>query len=133
MALMENLGSFGPVFITIAMVLFAFTTLLGNLYYVDKSIVHLYGKMPERKFVILYYISASLVIFIGAVLDASLLWNVADVFMGLMTIINMPVIIILSKYAIMALKDYEKQRKEGKDPVFYAKNIDLPIDVECWK
>ena len=133
MALLENLGSFGPVFITVAMMLFAFTTLLGNLFYVDKSIVHLWGRVPGRKFMIAYYIVASLVIFVGAILDASLLWNIADVTMGLMTIINMPVIIILSKYAVMALKDYEKQRKEGKDPVFYAKNIDFPCDVECWK
>ena len=133
MAVQSNLGLFGPVFITIAMVIFAFTTLLGNLFYVDKSIVHLYGKVPDRKYMIAYYIVASLVIFSGAVLDASLLWNIADVTMGLMTIINMPVIIMLSKYVVMALKDYEKQRKEGKDPVFYAENINLPCDVECWK
>jgi len=53
--------------------------------------------------------------------------------MGAMTIINMPVILYLSKYAIRALKDYEKQRKEGKEPVFRAKDINLPYEVDYWK
>ena len=52
--------------------------------------------------------------------------------MGGMAIINMPVIIILSKYAFRALKDYDKQRKEGKEPVFKAKDIDLPHKVDYW-
>jgi len=52
--------------------------------------------------------------------------------MGGMTIINIPVILILSKYALRALKDYEKQRKEGKTPIFHAKNIDLPHKVDYW-
>ena len=56
-----------------------------------------------------------------------------DVTMGLMTLINIPVILILSKYAFRAINDYEKQRKEGKEPVFYAKNIGLPHDVDCWR
>jgi len=58
--------------------------------------------------------------------------NLADVLMGGMTLINMPVIFILSKYAIRALKDYEKQRCEGRTPVFHAKDIDLPHEVDCW-
>ena len=50
-----------------------------------------------------------------------------------MTLINMPVIIILSRYAVRALNDYDHQRKQGKKPVFLAKNIDLPQEVDCWK
>ena len=57
----------------------------------------------------------------------------ADVTMGLMTLINIPVILILGKYAFRAIKDYEKQKKEGKEPVFYAKNIGLPHNVDCWR
>ena len=52
--------------------------------------------------------------------------------MGFMTLINMPVILIMSKYVIRALNDYKKQRKEGKDPVFHAKDIDLPHEVDYW-
>ena len=132
-ALSSTLGAFGPVFITVAMILFAFTTLLGNLYYVDKCIIFIMGKVPGKVFMNIYYIIASLVIFVGAGLSADLLWNIADVTMGGMTIINMPVILILGKYAFRALKDYDEQRKAGKTPVFKAKNINLPHEVDYWK
>lgn len=133
LALSSTLGKFGPIFITVAMILFAFTTLLGNLYYVDKCIIFIMGKIPSQKFMRVYYIIASLVIFVGAGLSADLLWNIADITMGGMTIINMPVILFLGKYAFRALKDYDKQRKQGKTPVFKAKNIGLPHDVDYWK
>lgn len=126
------LGGFGPIFITVAMILFAFTTLLGNLYYVDQCVYFILGKKPEKKIANAYHIIAAAVIFLGAVLSADLLWNIADVTMGLMTLINMPVIIILSKYAIAALNDYDKQRKSGKSPVFKAKNINLPYKTDWW-
>lgn len=131
-ALSEALGSFGPVFITIAMIFFAFTTLLGNLYYVDKCLIYVIGKKLSKKFMHIYHIIAAIVIFIGAGLSADLLWNIADVTMGGMTLINMPVIIILSKYAFKALKDYEKKRKEGKEPSFRAKDIGLPHKTDYW-
>ena len=131
-SLKESLGAFGPIFITVAMILFAFTTLIGNLFYVDKCIYHICGKKPGKVFMSIYYIVASLVIFVGAGLSADLLWGIADVTMGAMTIINMPVILYLGKYAYKALKDYEKQRKDGVEPVFKAKNIDLPHKTDYW-
>lgn len=131
-ALTKTLGSFGPIFITIAMILFAFTTLIGNLFYVDKCIFHIFGKKPGKVFMSIYYIIASVVIFVGAGLNADLLWGIADITMGGMTLINMPVIIFLGKYAFRALKDYEKQREDGIEPVFKAKNIDLPHKTDYW-
>ena len=131
-ALTQTLGKFGPIFITIAMILFAFTTLIGNLYYVDKCIFHIYGKMPSKAFMNIYYIVASAIIFIGAGLSADLLWGIADVTMGAMTIINMPVILLLGKYAYRALRDYEAQRKAGKEPIFKSKYIDLPDKTDFW-
>lgn len=132
LSLRETLGAFGPVFITTAMILFAFTTLLGNLFYVDKCLIFIMGKEPSKTFMHVYHVIASLVILLGSGLSADFLWNVADVAMGGMTLINMPVILILGKYAFRALSDYEKQRKEGKEPVFHAKNIDLPHKVDYW-
>lgn len=131
-SLTETLGAFGPIFITIAMILFAFTTLIGNLFYVDKCIVHIFGKMPGKAFMTIYYIVASAIIFIGAGLSADLLWGIADLTMGGMALINMPVILYLGKYAFRALKDYEKQRKDGVEPVFKAKNIALPHKTDYW-
>ncbi len=131
-ALSENLGAFGPIFITVAMILFAFTTLLGNLFYADKCLIFILGKVPGKTFMRVYHIIASLIILVGAGLSADFLWNIADITMGGMTIINIPVIFILSKYALRALKDYEKQRKEGKEPIFHARDIGLPDKVDYW-
>lgn len=132
-SLTATLGGFGPIFITVAMILFAFTTLLGNLYYVDQCLIHILGRVPKKAFWRSYYVIASVLIFVGAGLSADLLWNIADVTMGLMALINIPVILFLGKYAFRALKDYEKQRKEGKAPEFHAKDIGLPHETEYWK
>lgn len=133
LSLRETLGDFGPIFITVAMILFAFTTLLGNLYYVDQCLAYINKKIPSKTFMTIYKVIASLVILLGAGLNADLLWGIADIFMGGMTLINLPVIIILGKYPLRALADYEKQRKEGAEPVFRAKDIDLPVEVDYWK
>ncbi len=132
-AIKATLGEFGPIFITAAMILFAFTTLLGNLFYVDKAFCYLLGKNPSKTFNTVYYIVASLVILFGAVLNADLLWGIADITMGGMTLINMPVIIYLGKYAVRALNDFTSQKKLGKEPIFYTKNIDLPHKVDYWQ
>lgn len=131
-ALTETLGTFGPIFITAAMILFAFTTLLGNLYYVDSAFAYIFKREPGKIFRTVYRIVASAVILLGAGLSADLLWGIADVTMGAMTLINIPVIVILGKYAFRAVSDYEKQRRAGKDPVFRAKDIGLPHKVDYW-
>ena len=132
-AMAHTLGAFGPIFLTVSMILFAFTTLLGNLFYVDKTFFFLFKKEPSKKFMYVYYVVASLLILVGAGLSADLLWGIADVTMGGMTLINIPVIFILSKYAIAALNDYTKQRKQGKTPKFVAKDINLPHETDYWK
>jgi AGCS family alanine or glycine:cation symporter len=131
-ALSATLGDAGSIFITVSMILFAFTTLLGNLFYVDKTINYLLGKEPTKRFRYACYVVASLVIFVGAGLSADLLWGIADILMGGMTIINMPVILYLGKYALRTLKDYERQLKTGKPITFQTKDIDLPHETDYW-
>ncbi|MBE6929894.1 MAG: alanine:cation symporter family protein [Ruminococcaceae bacterium] len=131
-AFKASLGSAGPIFVTAAMILFAFTTLLGNLYYVDRTIIYLLGKEPGNVFRNTSYVIASLAIFVGAGLSADLLWDIADVLMGGMTIINMPVILYLGKYAFRTLKDYEKQIKSGGVAVFHKRDINLPHETDYW-
>ncbi len=131
-SLQATLGDAGPIFITVAMVLFAFTTLIGNLFYVDKAFNHILGKEPSKKFKTTYYLIASALILAGAVLEANTLWSISDILMACMTLINMPVIVILSKYAFKALEDYIAQRRQGKDPVFKAKNIGISQRTDYW-
>lgn len=132
-AMQAALGNFGPIFITVAMVLFAFTTLIGNLYYVNQAFSHILGHLPSRKFNYVYYTVASLLIFLGAGLSADILWGIADITMGLMTVINMPVIIILGGRAFRALKDYRRQKKEGRTPTFRAKDIGIDEKLDYWQ
>ena len=116
MALQAQFGAAGPIFITAAMVLFAFTTLIGNLYYVDNCLNYIVGKIPAKEFMVLFRIDAVVLIFIGAGMEINMVWNLADVLMGVMALINLPVIVILAKPALAALRDYTRQRKEGKNP-----------------
>ncbi len=132
-AMQSTLGAFGPIFITVSMILFAFTTLLGNLYYVNQAFSHIFGHVPSKKFNYVYYVVASAVIFLGAGLSADLLWNIADITMGLMAIINMPVIIVLGKYAFRALKNYTAQEKRGEIPTFHSSDIGINEELDYWK
>lgn len=133
LSVQSALGDVGPLIITVAMSLFGFTTLIGNMYYVDKCVVYIISKEPCKKFSVILRIIQSSLTFIGAILSADLLWNIADFTMGMMIIINVPVITYLCKYAFRALDDYEKQKKQGLNPVFKSENINLPFKVDYWK
>lgn len=135
-ALSSFLGTaFGPVFLTFAMVLFAFTTLIGNLYYVDTGLKFLHhNRMPGRTFMILFRILCAAVIFMGALVPMDAAWALADITMGLMALINIPVCLYLGGAAFRATKDYERQRKAKKDPVFHAAEIGMdPEQLDYWK
>ena len=131
-ALSASFGQLGPIFITVAMVLFAFTTLIGNLYYVDNALAYLLKKVPSKQFMTAFRAVAVLLIFVGAGLEIDLVWNLADVLMGIMVMINIPVIILLSRPALAALKDYSAQRKMGRNPVFKAASIHLRDKTDYW-
>jgi len=114
------LGSFGPIFIAVAVCLFAFTTLLGNYYYTEGCLRFIMKKEPGKVFMVIYRLCATALVFAGAVISAGLAWDTADLLQALMVIINIPVIIILAKPAIAALRDYEWQRRKGKLPAYRA-------------
>lgn len=127
-------GNFGIVFITIALTLFAFTTLIGNLYYVDTCLAYINKKMPSKAFMTTYRIIATLLILIGAAMEMDLAWNVADFLMGIMCIINIPTIMILGNQAIKALHDYKAQKEQGKNPEFVASSIGIDsTKLDYWK
>ena len=131
-AVAGSLGGFGSVFITIALFLFAFTTLIGNFYYAEMGLRYICDKTPEKVLLAVFRMAAVLVVCVGATMDFSVVWDTADVLMGLMALINIPVIILLSKPAVRCLMDYQKQRQEGKNPVFKAKNINLETKTDFW-
>ena len=127
-------GGFGNVFVTFAMVLFAFTTLLGNLYYCDNCLTFIMKKEPSKNFMIGYRVLAAAIIFLGSGLSMGFAWDFSDLMMALMCLINLPCCFVLGKVAMDACKDYETQRKSGKDPVFLAKDIGLDdSELTYWK
>ena len=120
-SIQKSLGSFGTVFLAVAVSLFAFTTLLGNYYYTEGCLRFILKKKPGNTFMLIFRLCATALVFLGAIISAGLAWDTADLLQALMVIINVPVIVILAKPAVDALKDYEAQRKAGKDPVYHAK------------
>ena len=132
-SLQESLGSFGPVFITVAMVFFAFTTLLGNCFYCDNLLIYIHKKQPEKAFMKGFRLVSALAIFLGAGMEMSLLWDLSDVLMGVMALINIPVILILSGIAFKVIQDYEAQLKQGINPVFKSADIGLRQKTDFWR
>lgn len=131
-ALSSNFGSFGAYFITFSLLLFAFTTLLGNLFYCEGCINYIANRTVSKKAMNIFRVFACIVVFVGSTLDFGLVWNLADVLMGIMALINLPVIVALGKTALAAMNDYIRQRKEGKDPVFKASSIGLKEKTDFW-
>ena len=126
------LGGFGPIFMVVAVCLFAFTTLLGNYYYTEGCLRFIMKKEPSKTFMLIFRLCATALVFIGAVISAGLAWDTADLLQATMVIINVPVIIILFKPALNCLKDYEKQRKEGKNPMYHAEANGV-TGTDFWK
>lgn len=129
-ALSEHIGSWASGSLAIMILLFAFSTLIGNYYYGETNI----GFLKSKKSVLMLYRFCVLgMIVFGSVAKVQLVWDLADVFMGLMVVVNLVAILFLSKVAFAALHDYKQQRRAGKDPVFYKDSIKGLDKVECWE
>lgn len=130
-ALSSQIGNFGSIFIAICVLLFAFSSIVGNYYYGESNIEFLSTK---KIYLVLYRILVALMVFFGAIANLDIVWNLADVFMALMAIINLIAIALLGKFAFKALDDYVSQKKAGiKDPVFKASSIPELKNVDEWK
>ena len=117
----QSLGSFGPIF----MCLFAFTTLIGNYYYCEGCLKYILKRDPSKAGMTVFRVLASVIVFVGATVSAGLAWDTADMLQATMVIINVPVILILGNKGVAVLKDYMRQRSEGKDPQFHAADIGI--------
>lgn len=121
-------GDVGILFITIAIFFFAFTSLVGNYYYTESNLLFIKN---NKTLLNAFRITCLIAIFLGAQADFSTVWNLADVLMGFMSIVNIFAIVLLGNIAVNALRNYDKQREEGINPVFKGKNIGL-TDLDTW-
>ena len=131
-AMQENLGSIGPVFLAVAMSLFAFTTLIGNYSYCEGCLRFIANKAVGKGGIITFRVFATIIVFLGAIAEAGTVWNLADMCQGLMVITNLPSILILGGVAMKCLADYQRQKAEGKNPKFLARNIGLKEKTDFW-
>lgn len=114
----------GGIIISIAMFFFAFTTLMAYYYYAETNLVYLFGKgKMERVLIWLLRVGLVTMVFVGSLYEASVIWAIGDTGVGAMAWINVIAILLLSPKAFKALKSYERQKKEGKDPVFNPEEI----------
>ena len=123
------------VFISLALFLFAFTTLVGNFYYAEVNFRFLLRNIKlEQWMLTAFRLVAAALVFCGALLKFEVAWSLGDILMGLMALINLPVIVILGRIAVRCANDYTAQRKEGLDPKFTASSIGLdPSELDYWQ
>ncbi len=113
----------GAYFVAIALFFFAFTTIIAYYYIAETNISYLTRKFESPIYYHLLKIVMIIVLIYGAVNQANLAWGIGDLGVGLMAWFNIIAIVFLQKPALKALKDYEKQKKEGKDPIFFPEEI----------
>ncbi len=118
MAVETVLPGFGPGFVSIAIFFFAFTTLMAYYYIAETTLVYLSGKRELPWLKTTLKVVMLLMIFIGSVKSASMMWALGDIGFGSMAWLSLLAILLLTKPTLKVLKDYETQRKAGKDPVF---------------
>ncbi|ERT65668.1 hypothetical protein HMPREF0202_02765 [Cetobacterium somerae ATCC BAA-474] len=130
-ALSSQVGGWGNVFIALCILLFAFSSIIGNYYYGETNIEFL---TPNKTWLNLYRVGVIGMVMFGSIGELALVWNMADLFMGLMAVLNLIAIFLLGKVAFEALGDYSNQKESGLDPSFNKNDIDMPYGerVECW-
>lgn len=121
-AISANVGEWGIHFITFSIYAFAFSSVIGNYFYAESNILFI---KDSKLLLNIFRFTCVVAVFLGAQADFKLVWNIADITMGLMAIVNIIAIFLLGKVAFKALKHYEMKKKAGEDPVFYEDEIGL--------
>lgn len=127
-AISSSVGEYGIHFITISIFLFAFSSLIGNYCYAESNFKFI---IDNKKALFIFRIITVIVIFWGAQASFNTIWDLADVLMGLMAIMNIVVILLLGKIAFKCLNDYMEQKKAGKDPIFYPEKLGIE-NADFW-
>lgn len=132
-AINATIGSAGEIFVAIAILFFAFSSIIGNYYYGETNIRFL----TQRRWILTVFriFSAGVFVVFGAVASLDVVWNLGDLFMGMLTICNLVAILWLGKYAFRLLNDYCAQKRRGiTDPTFHASQMpEIYDDLDAWK
>ena len=132
-AFTEQIGGLGAVFVAVAILLFAFSSIIGNYYY-GESNIRFISRRPIYLWI--YRVLVGAMVMCGAMMSLDLAWSFADVTMGLMTICNLIAIVLLSRQVLWLLRDYTTKKRQGiSSPAFRKEEMPEEIrrEVECWE
>ncbi|ASA95912.1 MULTISPECIES: alanine/glycine:cation symporter family protein [Anoxybacillus] len=129
-ALSTHIGEWAQGFVAVSVFLFAYSSIIGNYYYGETNIEFI---RSSKVSLLIYRLAVLFMVIWGSVSSIQIVWDLADLFMAFMVVVNLISIFLLGRVAFAALQDYTTQRKQGKNPVFYARNIGMDNQVECWK
>lgn len=130
-ALMSTFGSWSGKALAIIIVLFVFTSMTGYCYQAESNIRYLTGN--SKKAIAIARAAFLVASFLGAIVNADAVWAMGDIGYGLMAWANIIAIALLAPKAVALLKDYEKQKKEGKDPTFDPAEFGIEEETGAWK
>lgn len=128
-ALGTQIGGWSVDFISFAVFMFAFSSIIANYYYGETNIEFITG---DGRYLLPYRIAVLVLVLFGSVAALELVWAMADLFMGSMALVNLIAIALLSPLAFAVLRDYSGQRDAGNDPTFEAKNVPGVKNSEVW-
>ena len=139
-ALQNEVGSIGPVFIAIAIFLFAFSSIIGNYYYGEANVRYLslrskFSPRTSRVAMIGYrLLSGGIFVIFGSLASLETVWAIGDLCMALLTACNLVAIILLGKYAFRLLEDYRHQQRNGiRNPEFHRSQMpDIQHELDAW-
>ena len=130
-ALEHHIGPAGGLFVTAAILLFAYSTIIANYFYGETNIRFITQKMS---YINLFRIITGATVMAGAMMSLQEAWSIVDLAMGVMTIVNLVAIIQLSPKAFFLLRNYIAQKKEGRNPEFHRSMMpEIEKDIECWE
>lgn len=131
-SLESQVGSWGKIFVAVAIFLFAFSSIIGNYYYGEANI-HFLTK-NKKVLTVFRLLSGGVFVFFGSVASFDFVWNLGDLFMALLTTCNLIALVYLCKYAFKLLDNYREQRRRGiKDPVFHRSDLpEIADEIDCW-
>lgn len=128
-ALTQEIGSLGDYFISASVLLFAFTSIIGNYYYGQANVEFL---TRNRLVMALFRTGVSVMVLLGAVLQLKLVWNMADLFMTIMALMNIYAILRLRRQVLDVLADYRRQKDQGQEPQFNPANVPSVKHADAW-
>lgn len=128
-AMDQQFFGFGGTIIAVFILLFAFSTILGNYFYAQSNLSFI---VDNKKVTFVFRAIVVIMTAVGAALGVQLVWTLADLFMAFLAIINLMMVVALSPLVFELMRDYKAQKDRGESPIFYAKNITykLPDDNE---